>query len=275
MFNQFNFSGGEVHVKADENQLATLNIKTISSEDFKYAYGTATITLRDYTMNGFMGLCLKNEVLRRHPDVCAVNVVIPYLPYARQDRIMETGEPFSLKVFCDLLNSQKFDRVTIYDPHSDVGPALINNCVVVPQWEIVPKLIPQSTIDYPEYIWVSPDAGSYKKLSKLIHNDDQIVVGVKHRSSDGTILRTDVLTRSNQTVKNKMCFIVDDICDGGRTFTELAKVLYKMGATCVVLIVTHGIFSKGISALDGIEYVRTTNSFDQMPHPRLITTKLF
>jgi ribose-phosphate pyrophosphokinase len=46
--------------------------------------------------------------------------------------------------------------------------------------------------------------------------------------------------------------MVDDICDGGRTFIELAKELRGMGAEKVHLYVTHGFFTKGLSVFDGI-----------------------
>jgi ribose-phosphate pyrophosphokinase len=54
--------------------------------------------------------------------------------------------------------------------------------------------------------------------------------------------------------------IVDDLCDGGGTFTAHASVLLAAGATAVDLYVTHGIFSKGLP-LDHIDRVFTTDSY--------------
>ena len=51
---------------------------------------------------------------------------------------------------------------------------------------------------------------------------------------------------------NHDCVIVDDICDGGRTFIEIAKVLKQKGAGKIKLYVTHGIFSKGLDVFDGL-----------------------
>jgi ribose-phosphate pyrophosphokinase len=48
-------------------------------------------------------------------------------------------------------------------------------------------------------------------------------------------------------IKGKPILIVDDICDGGRTFIELAKVLREYGPSQITLYVTHGIFSKGFN----------------------------
>jgi ribose-phosphate pyrophosphokinase len=171
---------------------------------------------------------------------------------------MVRNEPFSLKVFADLLNSLNLGSVEMWDAHSDVAPALINRCTVIPQWELAQKTIPQEYIN--ARLFVSPDAGAYKKVSKLIPDDQRIAIGVKNRDSQGNITHTDVF--SPVPIEGQNCVIVDDICDGGRTFIELAKTLKDKGADSVILYVTHGIFSKGIDVLrEHIDHVYTTNSF--------------
>jgi ribose-phosphate pyrophosphokinase len=238
----FTFSGGEVHCKVDQDRVLP-------------------IIMRDYTMNGFMALAEYVEVLRRC-RIQYIDVAYPYFPYARQDREMEKMEPFSLRVFCNLLNSLKLSSVTIYDPHSDVTPALIDNCKVIPQWEIVRGCMPQEWVDDDNLMFVSPDAGAYKKVSKLLWNDKRITIGVKNRGPKGNIIHTDVF--SPVDLNGKDCVIVDDICDGGRTFIELAKVLKMRGAKRLFLYVTHGIFSKGLEELfQYFDMIYTTNSFDQ------------
>lgn len=246
MDKHFIFSGGEVHVKVDKNA------------DFK-------LVCTDYTMNGFMSVCQHNEVLRRRG--LYTSLIYPYLPYARQDRIMQEDEPFSLKIFCDMINAQKFENVTIYDPHSDVVPALIDNCKVIPQWDIARWTMP--TEYFNERLFVSPDAGAYKKLSKLITDDQRIAIGVKKRNAEGKITHTAVF--SPTPIEGQDCVIVDDICDGGRTFIELAKALKTRGARSVTLYITHGIFSQGVDVLRPyIDRIYTTNSF-----PNVQTDYLF
>jgi ribose-phosphate pyrophosphokinase len=60
--------------------------------------------------------------------------------------------------------------------------------------------------------------------------------------------------------EGKTCFIVDDICDGGGTFVGLAALLKSRHAGKIVLIVSHGIFSKGFD-LANIDAIYTTDSF--------------
>lgn len=233
----FVFSGGEVHVKLTQQH--------------------STLVCTDYTMNGFMSVCEHQEVLQRKFQI-PVKLVYPYFPYARQDRVMVVDEPFSLKIFCNLVNSRGFESITVYDPHSDVTAALLDNCIVIPQWEIARQTLPAEYLQ--ERLFISPDAGAYKKLYKLITDDSRIAIGVKIRNDDGSIKHTDVL--SPTPIEGRDCVIVDDICDGGRTFIELAKSLRAKGAKSITLYVTHGIFSQGLDVLKPhIDRVYTTNSF--------------
>lgn len=240
----FIFSGGEVHCKIPNSLKTNENIQ---------------ITCLDYTMNGFMALCEFKEALNR--TGIKVHLRYPYFPYARQDRVIQANEPFSLKVFCELLNSRKFETVLIWDAHSDVVGALVENCTVITQHTLAQIVIPNALLDDPEMIWVSPDAGAYKKISKLISDDSRIAIGCKKRNSYGEITATSVY--SPVDLQGKNCFIVDDICDGGRTFIELAKALKERGAAKVHLYITHGIFSKGFEeVLQHIDQIYTTDSFN-------------
>ncbi|MNQ12726.1 ribose-phosphate pyrophosphokinase [compost metagenome] len=56
--------------------------------------------------------------------------------------------------------------------------------------------------------------------------------------------------------------VVDDICDGGRTFTELAKVLKQYDLGSLSLYITHGIFSAGVEVLTNVfDKVYTMNTY--------------
>ena len=238
----FIFSGGEVHCRHPA------------------CVGAERIVCLDYTMNGFMAACERKEMLHRYGMMA--DLTYPYFPYARQDRIIKEQEPFSLKIFCELLNSQNFNSVTVYDPHSDVTPALIKNCKVIHQWHIANSIIPRELLDDPNVIFVSPDAGAYKKVSKLITNDYRIAIGTKVRGSKGDIIKTELY--SPVDLKGKTCVVVDDICDGGRTFIELGKVLKHKGAEKLHLYITHGIFSAGLDELlKYFDCIYTTDSFNQ------------
>lgn len=67
------------------------------------------------------------------------------------------------------------------------------------------------------------------------------------------------------------------LCDGGRTFTELARALKDRGAGRIGLFVTHGIFSRGLDPLfaEGIDDIFTTDSFYQSDDRAEIVHKFF
>lgn len=253
----FVFSGGEVHCKFD----------FLSEPN-----GSLIVLMKDYTMDGLMALAEYCEIAYRHK--CKVHVIYPYFPYARQDRVIAANEPFSLRIFCKFLNSLSLASVTIVDPHSDVCSALIHDVRIIPQWEAASASIPAKFFDDKEVLFVSPDAGAYKKLSKLIGDDKRIIIGTKERDEKGVIIKTNVYSPIDIT--GKTCIVVDDICDGGRTFVELGKVLKEKGAKELYLYVTHGIFSKGLKELlTYYDEIYTTNSFEQSKHlPQLKVTEI-
>lgn len=175
---------------------------------------------------------------------------VPYIPYARQDRVMVPGEPLSAAVFGTLVNLCGFDRIIVDDPHSDVAPSHIKNVAIFEQYELALEILGPGFFD--DAVIVAPDAGAIKKVTKLAQkmNHSQIGVGTKHRN-----LLTNEITATSYSgpdVSGKRVIMVDDIGDGLRTFIELGRVLKAQGASEVVLYITHGIFSYGADICDGI-----------------------
>jgi ribose-phosphate pyrophosphokinase len=258
----FLFSGGEVHVKLDD----------FNSREAAYGKSPFNLILLDYSMDGLMAAFQYKQILNKLGSN-NVSLTLPYLPYARQDRNMEQNEPFSLRIFCSMLNAAGFSKVTVWDPHSDVGPALINHVSIIPQDELARKCVPSIILN--TALLVSPDAGAYKKISKI---RDPLAVGNKVRNSNGVIVSTQVLHESS--LVDRECLIIDDICDGGRTFIELAKALKAKGCADIHLYVTHGIFSKGEQTIkelvnSGITSIATTNSIQRnFTHPALFVREI-
>lgn len=170
-----------------------------------------------------------------------------YVPFGRQDRVAVSGEAFSLKVFCDLVNSLGFQHVLITDPHSDVTPALLNNCTVVTQDQVFIERLNGNK----DFLLISPDGGALKKIYKLAKKAKVPVIECtkKRNVENGEVTETVVHA---DDLQGKDCVIVDDICDGGRTFIEIAKVLKTKNCGKIFLCVTHGFFTKGLQVFDGL-----------------------
>lgn len=230
----FKFPGGECHVQLDvirSNPLEVLHIhaELNSSDDI-------------------MTLLLAVDAIRRLRKRAKIILHIKYLPYARQDRVCNFGEPLSIKVMADLINSMKLNKVCILDPHSDVTPALINNCQVTTLAEGFCETKALSSIALTDdLVLVSPDAGAEKKVRELANaiRKPMICASKRRDVETGAITHTEV----SGDILNLPMLIADDICDGGRTFIQLSKKLKEKGARCVFLYVSHGIFSNGLDCL--------------------------
>ena len=249
------FPTGEKHIR----------IKNLSEAD------DVVIVYKDPT-GDVMQLGMAVDICRR-ANVFSITLVMPFVPFARQDRIADEGDPLSIKVFANFINSMKFDRVVMVDPHSDVTPALFDNCIVIPQHEVVGhtvKLIARSN-QY-ENVIIAPDLGAAKKTKLLqdhLYNHYQyacctVQCDKVRDPRTGKITKFRIL---DGDVKDKACIIVDDICDGGGTFLGLGLKLREAGASRLYLVVTHGIFSKGTSVLSEMfRDIMCSNSFPSQPN---------
>ncbi len=252
------FSGGERHVQLGEapNGDRIIRADLRSSDDV------------------FDLLLLANAVVEAKPEA-RLHVEISYLPYARQDRVCAPGQAFSMKVLARLLGTmENVDALVVWDCHSPVG-AKLTGAVNIPAQDIIRTSdeLTRMIVDL-NSVLVCPDKGAVARteaVAKAFQKELQpepIVFCEKVRDpATGQITHTNVKTDS---LVGRTAIITDDICDGGYTFIKVAEQLRAKGAERVVLFVTHGIFSKGLSVFDGlIDQVFTTDSFAHDPHPGL------
>jgi len=219
--------------------------------------------------------------------VSEVHLYIPYLLGARSDRqFQEGGTSYLVDIIAPIINTQKYESVTVLDVHSDVAPACINNLKIENNIKLVEKALSTFyfNVDYKDlsirdkfkdFILVSPDAGASKKienLAKFIGYTGDIITCSKSRDTEGNLTKTVVPLNNNYAGKDFI--IIDDICDGGRTFINIAKEIRdnpnSPDINKIYLIVTHGIFSAGFEELNKyFDCIYTTNSV------RKITDKYF
>ena len=238
----FIFPAGEIH-------------PTIDLVDTGYIY--ASIASSD----DLIKLLLVTDAYKRKFNITP-ELYLPYIPYARQDRVCNNGEALSIKVLADLINSQNYPKVYVLDPHSDVSTALINNVNVTDSTVLAKKVWVDLQNKY-DLTVIAPDAGALKKTNKItkaVGYDKDVVFCEKIRNTKtGEITGTKVYC---DDIYNQSFIIFDDICDGGRTFIEIAKVLKEKGANKVILVVSHGIFSKGFKVMfEYIDKIYCTDSF--------------
>jgi len=207
------------------------------------------------------------DILKPWRKSSSLELACAYMPYARQDRRMTYGEANAMKVVANFINTLGFDHVDILDPHSDVVEATVDNLFVMEQHE---ALIEYAEHIPPNTILVSPDAGALKKIYKAAKElQMEVVCATKVRDvMTGNIIDTKVECNH---VGYSNFLIVDDICDGGRTFIELAKKLKPLTSGKIMLYITHGIFSNGFEELEKyFDTIFVSNMMCKETHPIVI-----
>lgn len=194
-----------------------------------------------------------------------IELFVPYFIGGRSDRKFFDGSTNYLKnVICPIINSQGFKKVYVVDPHSDVLEACLTNFVKINNFHIVDDslsyLIGEDEED--KVMLISPDAGALKKVFDVAKEFgiEKVITASKVRDmKTGNIIRTELPTMDLRGIEHIL--IIDDICDGGRTFVELAKAIKEITQIPIYLVVTHGIFSAGFSELNKyFKGIYTTNS---------------
>lgn len=187
-----------------------------------------------------------------------VVVFIPYFPGARQDKVSQP--PLMARIMGRLFHADAVELVT-FDIHSEA--AFIFS-------EAHRNLMP-SHLDIPTKSDVvgiiAPDKGAVQRATEFrdAFYPGAIVLECSKKRNALTGELSDyhmpALERAGRYI------IVDDICDGGRTFNLLAEAFvndpaYQATSYALELFVSHGIFSRGISNLHpAIEHITTTDSF--------------
>jgi ribose-phosphate pyrophosphokinase len=227
----FLFSGGEIH---------------LSVADYEFGAETKISATLDNSEEIIKLLLLVDAVRRKHPRT-NIDLEIPYFPYARQDRVCNPGESLSVKVMADLINGLGCREVMVFDPHSDVTPALLSNCRIRSMAEIISESSLGHFVAENDLLLVAPDAGAEKKVQTVAKrlSAETLSASKKRDTKTGKITSVDV----HGVIPGRSYLILDDICDGGQTFIGLAQELRAQGAKEIYLYVTHGIFSKGIDVL--------------------------
>lgn len=160
-----------------------------------------------------------------YPDIKRV-LEMPYVPNARMDRTKNTSECFTLKYMCQMINSLEFERIDVFDPHSDVTTALLDRVHVIAPDDEIARAIEMAR---PTALCF-PDAGAQKRYEGSVGGDVQsgggkmkVSVGIKERDWEtGRIKR---YRMSSLPGNGARVLIIDDISSYGGTFVHARKAL--------------------------------------------------
>lgn len=206
-----------------------------------------------------------------------INLDMYYTPNARFDRVKDDDAVFTLKYFSDFINSFNFDKVVVYNVHSNVSEALIDKVVNIDPIFDVDAVIS----DYKPDVIYFPDEGACKRyvdLDSVKKSGLPVIFGIKKRDfATGKILGLDVV--SDIDLKEKKVLIVDDIISKGFTFFYSGNKLKELGAVSIGLYASHcedtildGELLKDKSPID---IIYTTDSILHIEHNKIKIIRKF
>lgn len=208
-----------------------------------------------------------------------VNLLIPYLPYSRMDRL-EEDRLFTLKYISKFINDLNFNKVIVYEAHSDVSLALLDRVYNVNESikladEVYNKEYSEAGTNESIFI-VYPDAGAVKRYSKKLGVKNIIECQKDRDFKTGYINSVKLL--KNKEYDCKVAIIVDDLCSKGGTFLLTAKALKEeLKVEKVILVVTHcenTIFDGELLTTDWVDEIYTTDSILDDTHKKLKIKKI-
>ena len=242
---------------------------------WKYENESELVTLI-YIVNYIRDIYVRNNY---------ITLQMLWVPNARMDRVESENDVFTLKYFSQIINSLKFNKVIVLDPHSRVTNALIDRVKVVPAEHFIQKAIEEITTNYTfekdfnDYLVCFPDNGAFERYANLKCFDGFTkIFGKKHRDWEtGKIVKLD-LNVGEDVVRGKNVFIVDDMISSGETLYQFIQKLKSYGALQVYIYCSHlenRIMTEPENNLrqlldaGGIRCIFTTDSLFNQTHPKI------
>jgi ribose-phosphate pyrophosphokinase len=188
------------------------------------------------------------DALNRN-NVDKIHLVIPYLPFSRQERKNNERSSITAKMLAKLLNDQNIQTLFTYDLHTSVIEAFydfqVNNLSPL-------GLIPENIITNTNSIFISPDFGALKKTKMLFSSYTQenteyerFLYLDKTRTTHNEISQMTIMSNNTDIIEGKDVFMYDDIIDTGGTIFKAAELIRKYNPKSITFFATHGLFSKG------------------------------
>jgi ribose-phosphate pyrophosphokinase len=185
-----------------------------------------------------MQLLLMVDAFKR-ASAWRITPVIPYYPYARQDRKDRPRVAISAKLVADLLETAGASRVLSLDLHAPQIQGYFNIPVdhlfaapVLVEYFQKKKLGPMTV--------VSPDAGGVERARYFAKKIDAPLAIVDKRRIDVNVSEVVHLIGD---VAGRPALVVDDMIDTAGTLVKTAEALLKHGATKVFAACTHPVLS--------------------------------
>jgi ribose-phosphate pyrophosphokinase len=172
-----------------------------------------------------------------------ITVVLPFYPYARQDKKHRGREPISARLVADLLKTAGANRILTVDLHTAQIQGFFNGPVDHLFAMGVLATHVESKYEGRPITVVAPDAGRVRVAERWADRLGGCPLAFVHKTRDPTTPNQVVANRVIGDVEGRVGLVVDDMIDTGGTVLRAADILYETGATDVVVAATHAILS--------------------------------
>jgi ribose-phosphate pyrophosphokinase len=171
--------------------------------------------------------------------------IIPYFPYARQDRKSSLRSGIGAKVIANMIQNCGATTLITFDLHALQIEGFFNIPILhIEGKDVFSEYI--ASIATENTILASPDAGGVKRVKKI-----RDFINKYHGINLNYITMDKTRTKANQIddmviigdVQGKDVIIIDDIVDTFGTADKAVNVLIDNGSKNVSMIATHGVLS--------------------------------
>ncbi len=234
---------------------------------------------KEYTINDALMETLIIVDAARRASAKEISVVLPFMPYSRQDRKARTREPITAALVLNMLKQAGVHRIITLDLHSTQiqsafpGPFenLSARSLLLKE---VSKIVKEKEGE--DFIVVAPDAGSVKNSSKFATELNLPLVFMP-KSRDEKDPTKITRTKIAEDLNKKNCLIFDDMIDTGGTIISAAEGLKNAGAKKIIVCATHGLLSLNAAERlknSDVDLVIATNSLPQQYNEEILGKKM-
>jgi ribose-phosphate pyrophosphokinase len=172
-----------------------------------------------------------------------ITVIMPFYPYARQDKKHRGREPISARLIADMFKTAGADRIMTVDLHTAQIQGFFDGPV---DHLLATTLLSQYVNEkYPDtdVTIVSPDSGRVRAAEKWADTLGGVPIAFVHKTRDPRVPNQVKANRVVGDVEGRTCILIDDMIDTGGTIASAVQVLHDAGATDVIIAATHGVLS--------------------------------
>ncbi len=172
-----------------------------------------------------------------------ITVVVPFYPYARQDKKHRGREPISARLVADLYKTAGANRILTVDLHTAQLQGFFDGPVDhLFAMGILAEYVQNRYAGRPMTV-VAPDSGRVRVAERWTDRLGGCPLAFIHKTRDPSAPNQVVANRVVGDVEDRVCLIVDDMIDTGGTICKAADILYQGGAADVVVASTHAVLS--------------------------------